>query len=218
MMDEATREGLVARFRDYLDGSEEMPPEQAPEVPDLFSLLAELAAMKNEVKIESRQVKSALDEFRGLFDTLQQSNARLDGELSRQRERETRERQDAEQDLLLELLELRDRMQAGQDQLLRYRPGWLARRGGAKDYVGGIVEGQAMLLRRLDETLARRGVRPLQPLGRRFDPATMHAADTAHDPERDDGQVLGETRSGYLHHGRLLRPAEVIVNKRENDS
>ena len=218
MMDEATREGLVAHFRDYLDGAEEMPPEQAPEAPDLFSLLAELAAMKNEVKIESRQVKSALDEFRGLFDTLQQSNARLDGELSRQRERETRERQDTERDLLLELLELRDRMQAGQDQLLRYRPGWLARRGGAGDYVGSIAEGQAMLLRRLDETLARRGVRPLQALGRRFDPATMHAADTAHDPARDGGQVLGETRSGYLHHGRLLRLAEVIVNKREDYS
>lgn len=215
-MDETTREGLVARFRDYLDGAEEMPPEQATEAPDLFSLLAELAAMKNEVKIESRQVKSALDEFRGLFDTLQQSNARLDGELSRQRERETRERQDTERNLLLELLELRDRMQAGQDQLLRYRPGWLARRGGAGDYVGGIAEGQAMLLRRLDETLERRGVRPLQTLGRRFDPATMHATDTTHDPERDGGQVLGETRSGYLHHGQLLRPAEVIVNKRKD--
>ena len=214
-MDENTREELVARFRGYLEDAEETPPEPAPEAPDLFSLLAELAALKNEVKIESRQVKTALEEFRGLFDTLRQSNARLDGELGRQRERETRERQDAERDLLLELLELRDRMQAGQDQLLRYRPGWLARRGGAGDYVGGIAEGQAMLLRRLDETLARRGVRPLQALGRHFDPATMHAADTAYDPERDGGQVLRETRSGYLHHGRLLRPAEVIVNKRE---
>lgn len=217
-MDEATREGLVARFRDYLATVQEAPPEPAPEIPDLFSLLAELTALKNEVKIESRQVKTALDEFRGLFDTLQQSNARLDGELGRQRERETQERRDAECDLLLELLELRDRMQAGQDQLLRYRPGWLGRLSGARDYVGGIAEGQAMLLRRLDETLARRGVRPLQALGRRFDPLTMHAAATARDPGRDDGLVLGETRSGYLHHGRLLRPAEVIVNKREDNS
>ncbi len=217
-MDEATREGLLARFRDYLEGEEETLQERVPEAPDLFSLLAELTALKNEVKIESRQVKTALDGFRGLFDTLQQSNARLDGELDRQRERETRERQDAERDLLVELLELRDRLQAGHEQLLRYRPGWLTRRGGAGDYVGGIAEGQAMLLRRLDETLARRGVRPLQALGRRFDPATMHAADTAHDPGRDGGLVLGETRSGYLHHGRLLRPAEVIVNKREVNS
>ncbi len=217
-MDEATREGLLARFRDYLEAVEQTPQGPAPEAPDLFSLLAELTALKNEVKIESRQVKGALEEFRGLFDTLQQSNARLDAELGRQRERETRERQDAERDLLVELLELRDRLQAGHGQLLRYRPGWLARRGGVGGYVNGIAEGQAMLLRRLDETLARRGVRPLQTLGRRFDPATMHAADTAHEPGRDGGLVLRETRSGYLHHGRLLRPAEVIVNKREVNS
>ena len=100
-MDETDKERLVERFRDYLESMEEYLPQQAPETPDLFTLLSELTALKNEVKIESRQVKTALDEFRGLFDTLQQANARLDGELGRQREHENRERQDAERDLYL---------------------------------------------------------------------------------------------------------------------
>ena len=73
-----------------------------------------------------------------------------------------------------------------------------------------------MILRRLDETLARRGVRPLAAAGKRFDPATMHAAETTHHPDREDGQVVAETRVGYLHHGRLLRAAEVIVNKQQD--
>lgn len=215
-MDQATREQLVTRFSRYLDEIGDSSLEQAPEAPDLFSLLAELGALKNEVKIESRQVKTALEEFRGLFDTLRQANTRLDDELSRQRERDTRQRQQADRDLLLELLELRDRLQAGHDQLQSYRPGWFARKGGADSYVAGIGDGQAMILRRLDETLAQRGVRPLVARGERFDPATMHAAETTHHPDREDGQVVAETRAGYLHHGQLLRAAEVIVNKKQD--
>lgn len=216
-MDPDDRQRLIARFTAYLqdmdDGIAQSKGESAHEVPDLFSLLAELAALKNEVKLESRQVKTALDEFRQLFDTLRQANTRLDGELARRRERETRERRDQERDWLLELLELRDRQQAGLDQLRGYRPGWLARRGGASDYMQRIADGQAMILRRLDETLARRGVQPLGALGQRFDPVTMHAAETRHDAGQAPGQVLGETRAGYLRDGQLLRAAEVIVNK-----
>lgn len=216
-MEPAVTEQLVARFRDYLDGVGEIPLERDAAAPDLFTLLAELAALKNEVKIESRQVKTALDEFRGLFDTLRQANQRLDSELGQQRGEKIRERQDAERDLLLELLDLRDRMQAGRDQARRFRPGWLARRGGVREFVNAIAEGQAMSLRRLDEILIRRGVRPLHALDRRFDPRTMHAAETAGDPQRDDGQVVGEIRTGFLHHDRLLRPAEVIVNKKDSN-
>jgi len=66
---------------------------------------------------------------------------------------------------------------------------------------------------RLDEILARRDAHPLPALGQRFDPLTMHAIQTAQDPKQADGRVLTETRTGFLYHGRLLRPAEVIVNK-----
>jgi hypothetical protein len=86
-MDEAAREQLVARFRAYLEtaatGAEE--PDQAA-APDLFTLLAEVAALKAEVKVESRQVKAALDQFRELFDLLRQSHGRLEEELDRARE------------------------------------------------------------------------------------------------------------------------------------
>lgn len=216
-MDATVRERLLSRFSRYLDDIDAQPPGQAEpaDAPDLFSLLAELAALKNEVKIESRQVKTALNEFRGLFDTLQQANTRLDDELGRRRERETRERHEAERALLLELLDLRDRMQAGHDHINAYHPGRLARWGGADHYVAGIADGQAMILRRLDETLAQHGVRPITAIDQPFDPATMHAAGTQHLPERQEGQVVAETRAGYLHHDQLLRAAEVIVNKND---
>jgi molecular chaperone GrpE (heat shock protein) len=41
----------------------------------------------------------------------------------------------------------------------------------------------------------------------------MHAAELAHDPQRPHGEVVAELRSGWLLHGELLRPAEVVVNR-----
>lgn len=179
--------------------------------PDLFTLLAELAALKNEVKLESRQVKSALDDFRALFDTLREANACLSDEQERRREQDRKADQQGQKDLLLELLELRDRLQAGLDQARRFRPGWLA--GRAVGFVASMAEGMSMNLRRFDETLARRGVRELPALGQTFDPHTMHAAELARNPYRPAGVVVGELRKGFLYQDRLLRPAEVVVNR-----
>jgi molecular chaperone GrpE len=180
--------------------------------PDLFTLLAEVAALKNEVKLEARQVKSALDEFRSLFDALREANARLAEEQERRREQEQMAGQQAQTALLLALLDLRDRLQAGHEQALRFRPGWLTGRSAAS-FVASMAEGMAMNLRRLDEILARREVRPLAVVGQSFDPRTMHAAELARDPDQPDGQVVSELRKGFTHGDRLLRAAEVVVNR-----
>jgi molecular chaperone GrpE len=76
-----------------------------------------------------------------------------------------------------------------------------------------MAEGMAMNLRRLDETLARRGVQPLPVLGKPFDPHSMHATELADDASRAEGIVLGELRKGFLLQGQLLRTAEVVVNR-----
>lgn len=217
-MDPATKEQLVSRFRAYLDDPLPQAQDAAPGAPDLFTLLAEVSALKNEVKLESRQVKTALEQFRELFDTLQRANTRLGEELNQQREREANTRREAERDLLLELLELRDRLSAGCDQAGRYRPGWAARRGKAAAFIAAMADGLGMNLSRLDHILARRGVRPLVSLNRPFDPQTMHAAEIAHRADQADGRVIGEIRAGFLQHDRLLRPAEVIVNKKDGNT
>lgn len=213
-MDEATKEALTSQFRAYLDAAgDELPSAGARAAPDLFTLLAELAALKNEVKLESRQVKTALDEFRDLFDALRESQTRLGEEQERRFEQTRAAERQGWTKMLLELLELRDRIQAGHDQAARFRPRWFTRRRRAPQLVASLAEGMAMSLRRLDETLARRGVRPLPAVGRPFDPQRMHATELAHDPDRPTGEVVGELRPGWLLHDELLRPAEVVVNR-----
>lgn len=228
-MDSATKDRLAERFRAYLD----QPPVAArasaglydnaadeaadapPEAPDLFSLLAEVAALKNELKLESRQVKTALDEFREVFATLQSANTQLEQEQQRRREQERGARLRERKEQLLELLELRDRLQAGQASAAGYRPKGLFGRRRAREFAAAMAEGLAMNLRRLDETLARRGVRPLPALGKAFDPHRMHAAELAYDPALPVGQVIAERRPGFLLEGELLRTAEVVVNRPE---
>jgi molecular chaperone GrpE len=60
-------------------------------------------------------------------------------------------------------------------------------------------------------------VRPLAAVGRSFDPHTMHAAEVANDREAAPGLVVGELRKGFLQGDRLLRPAEVVVNRSDSD-
>jgi molecular chaperone GrpE len=207
------------RFSAYLDELDEWDElDKLPEAidcpdTDRFSLVVELAALKNEVKLESRQVKTALELFRDTFEVLRQAHSQLETSYAKQREQETQTCQETERSFILELLELRDRLQAGHEQLSSYRPNWWAKQGKAGEYVAEVAVGQAMLLRRLDETLVRRKVVPLTVLGQRFDPKLMHAVHTVQDTNSADGVVVAEIRSGFLYDKQLLRPAEVTVNK-----
>jgi molecular chaperone GrpE len=91
-LDQATREKLLSRFVAYLDGLDHdesaavhAAAEEAREEADLFSVFVELAGLRNEVRTQSRLLKEALDQFRGVFDTLQASHATLEQELKRAR-------------------------------------------------------------------------------------------------------------------------------------
>ena len=210
---DAAKQQLVERFRTYLETADTGAAEADPDAPDLFTLLAELMALKNEVKLESRQVKGALEQFREVFDTLRLANERLSGELHRHQQQQSDSAAEAEQPLLIELIELRDRLQAGHVHADSYKPGWLARRGHADRFVAGMAEGLAMNLRRLDETLIRWDVRPIDAVGQSFDPRVMSTVDVVGDPARRNGEVISEVRVGYLRGRELLRTADVIVNK-----
>ena len=70
-MDTETKEQLLSRFRAYLDSVPETAVSEAETgQTDLYSLFTELAALKNEVRLESRQMKTARDEFKAVFTTL----------------------------------------------------------------------------------------------------------------------------------------------------
>jgi molecular chaperone GrpE len=218
MIETEVKETLIAQFRGYLDSLTEAPSEGAgTEVTgevDLYSLFIELAALKNEVKLEARQVKGALDQFREVFAMVEQTNQRLSRELDRAREAQARSVWEEQRPLLLGILELRDRIEAGLDSARAYRPRLLQRLGTRpRRFQQGLLEGMEITLRRVDELLARYRVKAISAIGQRLNPHTMHAAGVEHRADRPEGCVLSEVRKGFLQGEDVLRPAEVIVNK-----
>ena len=221
-MDDAVKEMLLHQLRHYLDGIEALPEPDADcgtTEPDLFTVFVELAAVRNEVRTESRLVKEALDQFRGVFDTLQSSHATLEQELKRA-QADARERGQALlRPLLLDLLELRDRLGSALQPSAAPPAGWLdrwrRRRAEPEDWREGI----GITARRLDRILAERRVARIELVGQRFDPRLARAVGTKQDVHAGPGIVLEEVRAGYVWDDDLLRAAEVIVSKSdEGDS
>ena len=221
-MTPSDKESLLDQFRAYLDAVEEgVDPLVADDVSvsdaqtvDLYSLFVELAALKNEVRIESRQLKTALDQFRGLVDPLQAGYAALqDGIESVRRERQEVVRKTL-QPLLLDLLELRDRMLAASADAAERKSSGLAQRLFRKEWeiMDLWREGQSMTVRRLDQILASQGVTPLALIGCVLDPHVARAVQVEQHEGLENGIVLAEVRQGFLWNGLLLRTAEVVVN------
>jgi molecular chaperone GrpE len=222
-VDDAVKERLLVQLRHYLDGIETLPETVADPgstEADLFAVFVELAGVRNEVRTESRLVKEALDQFRGVFDTLQSSHATLEQELKRAHA-DARERGQALlRPLLLDLLELRDRLDAAlQPPAPPPPPSWLdrwrRRRAGPEEW----REGLAITARRLDRILAERRVTRIEQVGKSFDPRLARAVGARQAAHAGPGIVLEEVRAGYLWDEDLLRTAEVIVSKSgEGDS
>jgi molecular chaperone GrpE len=74
-----------------------------------------------------------------------------------------------------------------------------------------LAEGVRMVLRQVEEALARHGVQPQSALGATFDPALHEALATVPSADAAPGSVVAEHGRAWLHHGRLLRPAMVAV-------
>ena len=126
MIDPDAKDRLVEQFRACLDSSEVESPGDGESI-DLLTLLAEMAALKNEVRLQARQFKSALEQMQALSDALRAQNETLTRDLERSRSLAADAKSQAERGLLLGLLELRDRLQAGLDAQATWRPSPLAR-------------------------------------------------------------------------------------------
>ena len=215
-MDDSIKQALIDRFCGYLDMVEdgEEPPDDPGETADLFSVLVEMAALRSEVRTESRLVKEALEQFRGVFNSLQASQATLQRELDRARTEARDQTQSALRLLLLDVIDLRDRLVAALTLSAAARPRWrdcLWRRD--RSGMAAWQEGLRMTLQRLDQVLLDRRVVATQLVGLPFDPRLARAIGTAADSAVAEGTVIKEVRAGFLWDDQVLRTAEVIVSK-----
>ena len=213
------RQSALADFAHWLDALGEAPDagDEAggPESPecDLHDLFAELAALRQEVRLQNREQSRAgreLAQAAARYDDAADRMQRHEGDLAAFEQRIARE---AENRCLRSVLEVRDALARGRDAAvaLRERPAGLFRRPSRG--VEGVAEGYEMALRRFDRMLSRFGVRRLRTTGRPFDPRTMHATEIRRVEQVEDGLVVEELLGGFVRDDDVLRLADVAVNR-----
>ncbi len=95
----------------------------------------------------------------------------------------------------------------------------LALQHGQKDAAcSNLVQGVEMTLDIFKETLKKNGLTIIgqEHVGTPFDPALHEAMSQVHNPDMEEGSVHQVLQTGYKLHERLLRPAKVMVSKKDN--
>ncbi len=165
------------------DGGAEEPFEKPTYVQELE---ARMAANEEELRATLTRYRAANAEF-------EQARVRMRRDVAKEVERGTRA-------VLADLLDVVDNL----DRAIE--TGRTSAAG--TPLLLGVEMVRAQFLAALDA----RGVRPMDVLGRHFDPAAQEAATTvpAREPSQD-GLVLGVIRQGYTIGDEVLRPAVVAV-------
>jgi molecular chaperone GrpE len=76
-----------------------------------------------------------------------------------------------------------------------------------------MAEGFKATLKLLNQCLAKFGISEVDPQDEPFDPEFHEAMAAQPSPNHEPGTVLTVIQRGYRIHGRLLRPARVIVSR-----
>ncbi|MGY5858437.1 MAG: nucleotide exchange factor GrpE [Candidatus Thorarchaeota archaeon] len=138
-----------------------------------------------------------------LFDRLQRLQAEFDNYRKRMDNRILEARKFASEDILLKFLDIYDNFLRALDMDFETDP------SSAKKGIEAIQQ-------QFDKTLLLEGVRPIDSVGKIFDPYYQHAVNRVNDPDRPDGIILEEYQRGYMFKEKVLRPAVVSVNHHES--
>lgn len=77
---------------------------------------------------------------------------------------------------------------------------------------GSMREGVELTLKSLQETLVRFEIKPVDPHGEPFNPEFHQAMTMVPNPDLEPNTVMDVIQKGYTLHGRLVRPAMVVVS------
>lgn len=82
-----------------------------------------------------------------------------------------------------------------------------------------VLEGIELTHKMLISTLEKFGIKQINPVGEKFDPAQHEALSMQETTECAPNHILFVAQKGFMQHERVLRPARVVVAKAlDNDS
>jgi len=208
---------------------------------DSYALWSAMTAMAEETRLQGRafkQLHDGLSPMQDLVGSVGDMLHRYEASLDQQEQKANEmAQQTAWGEVLETLIDMRERLlrgaQSAQAWLERPRPRRasgvvtslcekiLGRQDDVQtqqdEAVRSLVKGYHLCREVLDEALGRIGVRPIDCLGRPFDPLAMKAIDIGYDSDAPDGAVLEVYRQGYRRDETVYRPAEVKVARRRQE-
>ena len=218
------RESAVAEFKKWLDEltEEEYKSFQCDnlvieDTPDLFSLFSELIALKREVQLQTRasqKIAGTLEEnLCSMRRDLNNQSENLENTAMDLKSQIPDARREAQLVVINELLNIRESIENGIKVSLKYylpnRP-WLRN---ANKILGKIITGQEMLLNKVDDSMRRLNIVKTAEPGDEFNAKIMNAIAVSQNSDASSNTVIEVIRQGYIKDNKLLRLAEVKVEK-----
>jgi molecular chaperone GrpE len=73
-------------------------------------------------------------------------------------------------------------------------------------------------LQKLDKVLEEMGVKRIEAIGKQFDPHFHEAVrEVAAENGQEDGQVVEELQTGFELNGKVIRPSQVVISKKQGE-
>jgi molecular chaperone GrpE len=129
---------------------------------------------------------------------------RAEAELDNYRKRVQRE---AEELRKYQVLSLARELLPGLDNLGRA----LAAAQSSKN-IDDLLQGVSMVAKQFDDILSRHSVKPIEAVGKPFDPNLHEALGQVHSAEYPVMTVAQELEKGYTLHDRVVRPTKVFIS------
>jgi molecular chaperone GrpE len=175
--------------------------------PDLFTLLAEMTALKDEVHRHARHVRTSIEEFSAVSEDIRELHEEISDTFSNNQEAAV---YGAET-----LMDLFDRLhftiETAHKQLASRVFFW--NRRWAKQFAS-FVQGLELTREFILSELHRNGIEWIDSSGKPFDATLMRAIGTR-TSDTAEGTILAVSRNGFRCGEKVLRFAEVIVAKSE---
>lgn len=89
---------------------------------------------------------------------------------------------------------------------------------GDQDFVKALREGVELTLSMFLKALAKFQIEPVNPEGEPFDPGLHQAVSMIEQNQVEPNTVVHVMQKGYTLHGRIVRPAMVVVSKPSEDA
>lgn len=212
--EESWKNDVLADFQAWLTALPSSPTATegaTPEACDLYTLLAEFSALRQEIKLQNREQHKVTLNMEGLLNSYQESMRFFQQHQKDMDQLAITIRRQVEKDSVLPFLNTRDALVRGlaAAQALRETRSFLRRLPSGFE---GVVEGYAMAIRRFDRGLDKLNIRQIATLNQPFNSALMRAVATVSQPEKEKNIVVEEFLSGFMREDEVIRTAEVVVN------